>query len=351
MDAFERVSAGAQELLLVAGYAGIGKTALVHEVHRPVAEKRGYYIEGKFDQLQRNVPYFAWIQAFSGFMNYLLMESEEQLGSWKQIILGAVGGIGKVLTDVIPNLELIIGSQPDVPALGSAEARNRFNYVFLVFIKTVGASGHPLVVFLDDLQWIDAASLNLLQTLMSSPGISNILVIGAYRDNEVNALHPMSMAIEALRKEQAKIDLLTLGNLSEETVNELIADTLHYERSETGQLTRLIYSKTGGNPFFLLQTLRTLTDKQAIVFDFKSRCWKWDMPALKAMEITDNVVDLMLGKIHNLPLETQHILPLAACIGYRFGSSNLGVIAEQPANIAVQSLQPAEREGLIISLD
>ena len=243
---------------------------------------------------------------------------------------------------------LIIGPQLDVPTLGATESQNRFNYVFLEFIRAVGTSKHPLVVFLDDLQWIDAASLNLIQTLMSSVGVSNILVIGAYRDNEVDALHPLTMAIEALRKEQARIDLLKLDKLSERTVNELIADTLRYEYSQTVSLTEIIYSKTGGNPFFLLQTLRTLTEKKAIVFDIQSRSWKWDFSTLKGMKITDNVVELMLGKIQNLVYETQRMLPLAACMGYRFDLSMLGIIAEQPESVILENIQPALREGLVV---
>jgi PAS domain S-box-containing protein len=351
LDAIERTSGGASELLLVAGYAGIGKTALVHEVHRLIAEKRGNFIEGKFEQLQRNVPYFAWILAFSGFVNYLLMESEEHLAKWKNSILASVMPVGKVLTDVIPNLALIIGPQPEVPALRPAEAQNRFNYVFLKFIRAMATFEHPLVVFLDDMQWIDTASLNLLQTFMGSTEVSNILIIGAYRDNEVDSLHPLAIAIEALRKEQARINLLALGNLTESTVNELIADILHQDHRDTLQLTSLIYSKTQGNPFFLFQTLSNLVDMQAISFDFSRRCWMWDINALKAMEITDNVVTLMVSKIRMLPLDTQHLLPLAACIGFRFGLSDLEAIAEESESTVLKNLQIAMHEGLLTPLN
>ncbi len=351
LDAFERVSAGERELLLVAGYAGIGKTALVHEVHRPIAEKKGYFIQGKFDQLQRNVPYYAWIQAFAGFVDYLLMESEADVAHWRASILNAVGSIGKVVTDVIPNLELIIGSQPDIPALGPAETQNRFNYVFLRFVKGIATREHPLVVFLDDLQWIDTASLNLLQTLMSTVSMAHILIIGAYRDNEVDALHPLTKSIESLRHEKAPVQLLTLGDLSEETVNEMIADTLHVEYSQTIPLTQLIYAKTGGNPFFMLQTLGSLAESRLISFDVGSRRWEWDISALRSMEITDNVVTLMLGKIRKLSAETQHMLTLAACIGFRFSLGNASIIGGQTEDTTEEVLQPALREGLLIPLD
>ncbi len=351
LEAFEQVSKGGRELLLVAGYAGIGKTALVHEVHRPITEKKGYFIEGKFDLLQRNVPYYAWIQAFAGFVDYLLMESEAEVAHWRASILNAVGSIGKVVMDVIPNLELIIGSQPDIPALGPAETQNRFNYVFLGFIKSIATKEHPLVVFLDDMQWIDAASLNLLQNLMSTVVISNVLIIGAYRDNEVDALHPLTKSIESLRQEQAPARLLTLGDLSEETVNGMIADTLHVEHSQAVPLTQLIYAKTGGNSFFMLQTLGSLVERGLISYDAGSKRWEWDIWSLRSMEISDNVVTLMLGKIRELSSETQHVLTLAACIGFRFTLGNVSIIGGQTKDITEEVLQPALREGLLIPLD
>ncbi len=351
LDAFERVCKGERELFLVAGFSGIGKTALVHEVHRSITEKRGYYIEGKFDQLQRNVPYYAWIQAFTGFVNYLLMESESKLAQWKQIISKAVGSIGRVLTNVIPNLHLVIGTQPEIPELESTEAQNRFNYVFLEFIRAITTGDHPLVIFLDDLQWIDAASLSLLRILMSNVSISHILFIGAYRDNEVDSLHPLTKVVEAIRNEKTRIELIKLLDLPEENLNELVADTLQIEYSQTIELMHRIYSKTEGNPFFLLQTLRMLVEKQAISFDAMDRHWKWDISALKRIEITDNSVALMQEKIRKLPAEAQQILMLAACIGYQFSIANLSIIAEQTEDRITEILLLTVREGLLVPLD
>lgn len=348
LDAIERVSGGRSELFLVAGYAGIGKTALVHEMHRLIAERNGYFLEGKFDQLQRNVPYYAWIQSLAGFMKYLLMESEQQLRHMKARILESVGSIGKVLTDVIPNLTLIIGAQPDVPALGAAEAHNRFTYVFTEFIRAIATQEHPLVIFLDDLQWIDTASLNLLQTVTSNPDITSLLLIGAYRDNEVDALHPLARTIELLRQEETDIHLLTLANLSRETVNEMISDTLHEDVAQTVALTDLIYAKTGGNPFFMLQTLAALAEQHVIAYSVERRRWQWDLSALRRVEICDNVVDLMLEKIRKLTPQTQQVLTLAACIGYRFSAENVSIIAELTEDRTVEILQSALCEGLIV---
>ncbi|MEJ2692406.1 MAG: histidine kinase dimerization/phospho-acceptor domain-containing protein, partial [Candidatus Thiodiazotropha sp.] len=289
------------------------------------------------------------MEAFKGFIDHLLTQSEEQLTAWRERILTSVGVIGRVLTDVIPNLELIIGPQPEIASLGAQEARNRFNYVFLEFFRALATSRHPLVVFLDDLQWIDAASLNLLQTIMNHSGISNTLVIGAYRDNEVDAFHPLSETIETLRGQGAEIDLLTLRKLSEPTVNGLIAETLHQDRAKTKPLTHLIYSKTEGNPFFLFQTLMTLTNRRAIAFDTESRRWKWKMSALSAMEITDNVVELMSQRVDKLPPPTRRILQQAACIGARFNLETLSVASEKADDAILADLQPALEERLVIS--
>ncbi|NOR39842.1 MAG: AAA family ATPase, partial [Gammaproteobacteria bacterium] len=200
LKTFERVSMGPAELLMVAGYSGVGKTALVHEVQKPIIGKHGFFIEGKFDQYHRNIPYFAWGQAFGAWVRQLLMESEFQLENWKSQILDAVGLNGKLIIDVIPNLEMVIGPQPAVPELDGQATQNRFNYVFQSFIKSIAGKEHPLVIFLDDLQWIDIASLNFLQSLLTDPGLANVLVIGAYRDNEVDAAHPLMMCVTELQE-------------------------------------------------------------------------------------------------------------------------------------------------------
>jgi len=348
LESFDRVSSGSRELFIVAGSAGVGKTSLVHEVHKPVTEKNGYYIEGKFDQLQRNVPYSGWIMAFEQFLDYLLMGSEVQLAEWRQKILSAVRSGGRVLTNVMPNLELIIGTQPDVPELGGVEAQNRFSYVFLEFVKAITGIGHPLVVFLDDMQWIDAASLNLLQAMVCDSDISGIMLTGAYRDSEVDDLHPLTECLEALHRKEACSTLLILENLSEKTVNELISDSLHRRQTETIQLARLVHSRTGGNAFFAHQILKTMAERKAISFDAGKRSWQWDTSMLESMEIAGGIVSMMLGKIQKMTGETQQILSLAACLGFRFNLSDLSAIALQSEDVIQEKLQPALREGLII---
>ena len=347
LDSFERISTGATELMLVAGYSGIGKTALVHEVQKPLTQKRGYFIEGKFDLYQRNIPYFAWSQAFGELVNQLLMESEDRLSSWKTEILGAVRPNGQVLTDVIPNLEKIIGPQTAVPELGGQEAQNRFNIVFQNFIKVIARKDHPLVVFLDDLQWTDASSLNLLNVLLTNPNLAHFLVIGAYRDNEVDDAHPLTKSIAELRQSKVNVDSITLQNLSKEDINSICADSLHCSLLESIPLSQLVYSKTAGNPFFSHQILHTLDAEKMLSFDPVMRHWQWDMDALEEMDIADNVVDLMARKLHRLPSATQEILSLAACIGNQFDLPTLVIIAQSSVDTINSNLQTALNQNVI----
>ncbi len=242
----------------MAGYSGVGKSVLVHEVHKVITAKRGFFIEGKFNQYQRNFPYFAWGQAFSGLVSQLLMESDSRLDGWKVQILEAVGLNGKLIIDVIPNLELVIGPQPKVLQLGGQEAQNRFNLVFQNFVKVIAQKEHPLVIFLDDLQWIDAASLNLQKVLLTDPDLAHFLIIGAYRDNEVDATHPLTTSKKELQQGDVNLEQINLQNLTEADVNALNADTLHCSQSESVPLARLVYSKMGGNAFFTHQLLHTL---------------------------------------------------------------------------------------------
>lgn len=351
LDIFEKISRGNSKLLLVSGYSGVGKSALVHEVHKPIVKHRGYYIEGKFDQYQRNIPYSAWGQAFNILTNYLLMENESQLSHLKAQILKAIGQNGKVLTDVIPTLELIIGHQPEVPELGGHEAQNRFNYVFRNFVRIIAQSDHPLVIFLDDLQWIDSASLNLFKVLMVDSDLAHILIIGAYRDNQVDDTHPLMMTLVDLEKEAIIAERIELQNLTEEDVNELSADSLHCDSSESRALAQLVYTKTEGNAFFTHQILHALYDDKRLTFNVSELRWQWDMSVLQAMDITDNVAVLMESKVQKLPPGTQEVLRLASCIGSRFNLATMSIIARRSEDSVQTDLRAALREGIIFPLN
>jgi predicted ATPase/serine phosphatase RsbU (regulator of sigma subunit) len=330
LQAFERVNQGACEMMLVAGYSGVGKTALVYEIHKPMTEKHGYFATGKFEQYQRNIPYSALTQAFNAFCDYLLTESQAQLQTWRENIQKAGGTHGQVLIDVIPTLELIIGKQPAVSQVGPTEAQNRANLVFKSFFQAISQSKHPLVLFIDDLQWIDSASLHLLKTLMTDQDNQYALIIGAYRDNEVDATHPLLITLKELQQAGAIINTLSLQNLSQQDVNALIAESVNSEASLTEPLTALIYEKTQGNPFFTIEFLKSLHEKGLLEFDDKIYQWQWDINQIKALNITDNVVELMANKIRQLAKPTQNILKFAASLGNQFDLDTLTMIAECP---------------------
>ncbi len=348
---FNKISQGGSHLLLVSGYSGIGKSALVHEVHKPITEKSGFFISGKYDQYQRNIPYVAFLKAFEGLVQQLLTESEERRASWKDQLLAAIGSNGQIMIDVIPELELLIGAQSPVAALLPTEAQNRFFNTFLNFIGVFAQKEHPLVLFLDDLQWADAASLKLLSNLLLEDRVQHLLVIGAYRDNEVTATSPLMLTLSELGKETANISTIQLQPLPLVEVNQLVADSLRCPVAESADLSSLIFHKTAGNPFFLTQFLAKLQEDELVKFDFTNFRWHWDTAAILAEKVSANVVDLMTQKIRRLPAKTVNLLQIAACVGASFDLGTLAAAAGLPEQEVVRDLWPGIREGLIPPLD
>ncbi|MEQ8385807.1 MAG: AAA family ATPase [Coleofasciculus sp. A1-SPW-01] len=350
LDAFERVSQGAKEIILVAGYSGIGKSALVNEVHKPIVRQRGYFISGKFDQLKRNIPYASLTQAFQELIQQLLTESEAKLQTWKQKLLAALGSNGQIIIDVIPEVERIIGVQPPVPQLGSVEFQNRFNLVFQKFISVFTTQEHPLVIFLDDLQWADTASLKLIKLLMNNRDSHYLLMIGAYRDNEVNATHPLIQTLEQIQDTGEQVSTINLQPLDINHVNQLVSDTLNCSREDSSLLADLLFNKTNGNPFFLTQLLQYLYTEKLLSFNLNVSRWQWDIEQIRLVEITDNVVELMVGKLEKLDSQTQTILKLAACIGNRFNLDVLSVVNGTSLSETATQLWSALEAGLIVPL-
>ncbi len=344
---FEYVSTGPSEMILVAGFSGTGKSSLVHEIHKPITEKRGIFLEGKFDQYQRGLPYFAIIRAFESFVNILLSEDEKTLNHFVELIREAVGEEGKVLTDIIPSLELIIGKQPAVADVGGLEAQNRFNYVFRKFINAISSEAHPIILFIDDVQWADSGSLDLLSSVMTDKENQYLMCICAYRDNEVSPSHPFTRMVEELKMERVPIQEITLSNLSFENVNDLISDSLNLTRSETASLTELVQNKTGGNAFFVNQFLKSLYEEEYLFFNFHEYRWEWDMEKIRKHNLTDDVVALMSGKIVRLPQKTQETIKLASCVGSTFELPILAVIAQESPEDCEKSLSVVLSEGLI----
>ena len=347
--AFERVSQGRTEMMLIAGYSGIGKSALVNEIHKPIVRQRGYFIAGKFDQFKRNIPYVSLIQAFQELIRQLLTESEAQLKIWKEKILKAVDSNGQIIIDVIPEVEFLIGKQPPVLKLEPTESQNRFNLVFHKFISVFTKKEHPLVLFLYDLQWADLASLKLLQFLVSADS-QCLLLIGAYRDNEVSPTHPLIVTLDKIQNTGNLVTTITLQPLDIGGVNKLISDTLHCEQERAKPLAELLFNKTNGNPFFLTQMLASLYHKKLLSYDISAGCWQWDIELLQSMVITDNVVELMLSKIQNLSENTQNALKIAACIGSIFNLDTLSIVNEKSLSATSGELWEALQSGLILPL-
>ncbi|MEG4346966.1 AAA family ATPase [Microcoleus sp. A003_D6] len=348
LQAFERVSQGATEMMLVAGFSGIGKTAIVNEVHKPIVRQRGYFIKGKFDQFNRNIPFSAVVQAFRDLMGQLLSESDRELHIWKNQILQALGDNGQVIIEVIPELERIIGKQAPATELSGTAAQNRFNLLFQKFIQVFTTIEHPLVMFLDDLQWADSASLNLIQLLMNESESHYLLMIGAYRDNEVSPAHPLMLTLDAVAKANATINTITLGSLSQGSLNQLVADTLNCHILSAQTLTELISLKTKGNPFFATQFLKALYQDGLIQFDRTLGHWQCDIAQVRALAVTDDVVEFMASQLQKLPNYTQDILKLAACIGAQFDLNTLAIVSQQSESDAAVALWKALQEGLIL---
>ncbi|AVH62113.1 trifunctional serine/threonine-protein kinase/ATP-binding protein/sensor histidine kinase [Nostoc sp. 'Peltigera membranacea cyanobiont' N6] len=348
LQAFERVSLGATEMMLVAGFSGIGKTAVVNEVHKPIVRQRGYFIKGKFDQFQRNIPFGAFVIAFRDLIGQLLTESDPQIQQWKNKILAAVGENGQVIIEVLPELEIIIGQQPPAIELSGTAAQNRFNLLFQKFTQVFTSLEHPLVMFLDDLQWADSASLKLIQLLMTDT--SHLLLIGAYRDNEVKPGHPFMLTLSEIQKTQATINTITLTPLSQTKVNQLVADTLKCSEDLAWNLSQLIYQKTQGNPFFATQFLKALYQDGLIQFDFESGCWQCNIAKVKNQAVTDDVIAFIAFQLRRLPPLTQNILQLAACIGNQFDLETLAIVSEQSEIETATDLWKALQEGFILPI-
>src|SRR5947208_4465044 len=316
LASFDRViKDGTPELVLVAGYSGIGKSSVVNELHKVLVPPRGLFASGKFDQYKRDIPYSTLAQAFQSLTRRLLAKNEADLATWRAAFLEALGPNGRLMIDLVPELKHIIGDQPPVPDLPPQDARRRFELVFRRFIGVFARPDHPLALFLDDLQWLDAATLDLLEDLLNPPGVQHLMLIGAYRDNEVTTAHPLMRKLEAIRNAGANVQEITLAPLAGEDVRQLIADALRCEPERAAPLAQLVHEKTAGNPFFLVQFLHTLAEEGWLAFDHEKGRWSWDLNRILAKRYRDNVVDLMVGRLNRLPLDTQKALQQLACLG------------------------------------
>jgi PAS domain S-box-containing protein len=352
LASFDRVVAsGMPELVLVCGYSGIGKSSVVNELHKVLVPPRGLFASGKFDQHKRDIPYSTLAQAFQSLVRPLLSKSEGELRIWRDAYRQALGPNGLLIVDLVRELKLVIGEQPPVPVLSPQDAQRRFQLIFRRFLSVFARPEHPLALFLDDLQWLDAATLDLLEDLLTQPDVRHLMLIGAYRDNEVNSGHPLMRKLKAIRQAGAIVQEIVLAPLTLADLGQLIADALHSEPDRVTSLAQLVHDKTSGNPFFAIQFITTLAEEALLTFDHSAGRWSWDLNRIQAKGYTDNVADLMVRKLNRLPLETQKALQEFACLGNSAEITTLSMVHGTPEGEVDSDLWEAVRLEFIVRLE
>jgi PAS domain S-box-containing protein len=347
--AFDRVVAqGTAELVLVSGYSGIGKSSVVNELHKVLVPPRGLFAAGKFDQYKRDIPYATLAQAFQMLMRQILVKSEAEMQYWRQALWEALGPNAQLIVNLIPEVEFVIGKQPPVVDLPPREARNRFQVVFSRFLGAFARPEHPLALFLDDLQWLDAATLELLEHLITDPDMRNVLLIGAYRDNEVSSSHPLMRTLTAIRDAGARTQEIVLSPLGIDDVGQLTAESLRCGRKSASPLAQLVHEKTDGNPFFTIQFITALEEEGLLRFEPSEATWRWDVARIHAKGYTANVVDLMVGKLSRFPNSTQESLKQLACLGNSAEFDLLRTVYEDSKEEMDDQLWDAVRIGLVV---
>ncbi|MBV8439322.1 MAG: serine/threonine-protein kinase PknK, partial [Hyphomicrobiales bacterium] len=348
LAAFDRVVAtDAPELVLVSGYSGIGKSSVVNELHKALVPPRGLFVSGKFDLLKRDIPYATLAQAFQNLVRGLLGKPDAELARWRSALLEALGPNGRLIADLVPELTLIIGEQPPVPELEPQQAKGRFQLVFRRFIGVLATAEHPLALFLDDLQWLDAATLDLIEDLLTQPDVRHLMLVGACRDNEVDAAHPLMRKLVTIRSSGARIGEIELGPLDNENTTQLIADALRSTPEDVAPLAQLVQAKTAGNPFFVLRFLHALADEELLAFDPARGRWSWDLDRIHAKGYSDNVVELMVGRLGRLPLEARNALQEFAAVGNIAEFATLAIVLGTSGDDVHAALSQAVRLDLV----
>src|SRR5271166_6446257 len=352
LDAFDRVvTSGKPELVLVSGYSGIGKSSVVNELHKALVPPRGLFAACKFDRYKRDIPYATLAKAFQSLVRPLLGQSEAELGRWREVLGETLGPNGQPIVNLVPQLELMIGKQPPVPDLPPQDAKNRFQTVFRRFLGVFARKEHPLVLFLDDLQWLDTATLDLLEHLVTHSEVRHVLLVGAYRDNEVGPAHPLMRTLDAIRETDARVHEIVLAPLRLDDIEQLVVESLHCEPQRARRLAQLVHEKTGGNPFFAIQFFTALAEEGLLAFDSGAAVWRWDLSRIQAKRYTDDVVEFITQKLMRLPGTTQEALKQLACLGNSATISSLTLVYGVSEKSIEAELWDAVRAGLVFSLD
>jgi PAS domain S-box-containing protein len=347
-NAFERVVTGEiSRLALVSGYSGIGKSSVVNELQKAIVLPRGLFIAGKFDQHKRAIPYATLAQGFQTLVRQILGKSEDEVDHWRNALREAVEPSGQLIANLIPEIELIIGKQPPVPELPPQETQNRFQSLFRRFLCVFARKEHPLTLFLDDLQWLDVATLSFIEHLLSHADVKHVLIVGAYRDNEVSPSHPLMLTLDSIREAGITVDEIVLKPLSLEDVNHFIAEALRCERVRSEGLARLVHQKTAGNPFFVIQFLTALADEHLVEFDARQMEWRWNLTQIDSRGFTDNVVELMAQKLKRLSATTQKALKQLACLGNVAEIATLTLIYGETEEVMHAAVREAVHAGLV----
>src|SRR6185503_8950039 len=342
---------GLPELVLVSGYSGVGKSSVLNELHKVLLPPRALFAAGKFEQYKRDIPYSTLAQAFQSLVRPLLANSDIELVDWCEALGEALGPNGQLMVDLVPALRLIIGEQAPVPALPPQDAQRRFQLVLRRFFAVFARPEHPLALFLDDLQWLDTATLDLLEDLLTHPDVRHVLLIGAYRDNEVTAGHPLMATLDRIRSAGAAVTEIVLAPLTHEHVGHLVADSLYSDQESAAPLAELLHQRTAGNPFFVIQLLSALVGEGMITFDHGAARWSWDLARIHAKAYTDNVVDLMITKLTRLPAQTQTALQHLACLGNVAEITTLSTVLETSPEQVHEALWEGVCQGLVEQLD
>ncbi|HZU81302.1 MAG TPA: AAA family ATPase [Polyangiaceae bacterium] len=349
-EVFREASEGPARLLLVGGYSGIGKSSLVNELQKSIIGRHGYFASGKFEQLDRNVPYGGIVQALRRLVAQLLGETDARLAEWRRALLVALGTNGRVMVDLVPELERIIGPQPAVAELRPAEAQHRFKRVLGALVQVFARAEHPLVLFFDDLQWMDASTPGVVHDLLLDS--SHLLVIGAYRDNELRDGHSLSLFIKELREQRPDaVRELSLHPLDEAAINALIAETLRASPADTAPLARVIFDKTEGNPFFTNELLASLHRDGAFVFDAAEGRWRWDAEEVRRAAVSESVAELMVERLRRLPPQARSVLEVGACVGSEFDLETLARVRDEAPDAVARALWEAIAQRIVVPLD